>query len=121
MGNADASSARCREGRLRPLHRHELLLGLSVYASFLWHMCVHANASSSCSPCHAEYAFPWANLISFNSFLFVISCSDYAITHNLTPFVSMQNHYSLIYREEEREMFPTLKVCLVPLPPSSRC
>lgn len=37
--------------------------------------------------------------------------SDYAITHNLTPFISMQNHYSLVYREEEREMFPTLKVC----------
>ena len=36
--------------------------------------------------------------------------SDYAITHNLTPFISMQNHYSLLYREEEREMFPTLKV-----------
>ena len=36
--------------------------------------------------------------------------TDYAITHNLTPFVSMQNHYSLLYREEEREMFPTLKV-----------
>ncbi|KAI0328021.1 Aldo/keto reductase [Cubamyces sp. BRFM 1775] len=35
---------------------------------------------------------------------------NYAITHNLTPFVSMQNHYSLIYREEEREMFPTLKM-----------
>ncbi|KAH9899234.1 Aldo/keto reductase [Cubamyces lactineus] len=35
---------------------------------------------------------------------------NYAITHNLTPFVSMQNHYSLIYREEEREMFPTLKL-----------
>ncbi|KAI0355229.1 Aldo/keto reductase [Trametes cingulata] len=34
---------------------------------------------------------------------------NYAITHNLTPFISMQNHYSLIYREEEREMFPTLK------------
>ncbi|KAH9899440.1 aryl-alcohol dehydrogenase [Cubamyces lactineus] len=33
----------------------------------------------------------------------------YAITHNLTPFISMQNHHSLIYREEEREMFPTLK------------
>ncbi|KAI8974167.1 Aldo/keto reductase [Trametes punicea] len=33
----------------------------------------------------------------------------YAITHNLTPFISMQNHYNLIYREEEREMFPTLK------------
>ncbi|KAI1787698.1 Aldo/keto reductase [Ganoderma leucocontextum] len=35
---------------------------------------------------------------------------NYAITHKLTPFVSMQNHYSLIYREEEREMFPTLKL-----------
>ncbi|KAI1795459.1 Aldo/keto reductase [Ganoderma leucocontextum] len=34
---------------------------------------------------------------------------NYAINHNLTPFISMQNHYSLLYREEEREMFPTLK------------
>ncbi|KAH9890410.1 Aldo/keto reductase [Cubamyces lactineus] len=34
----------------------------------------------------------------------------YAITHNLTPFISMQNHYSLLYREEEREMFPTLNL-----------
>ncbi|KAK7457207.1 hypothetical protein VKT23_010507 [Stygiomarasmius scandens] len=34
---------------------------------------------------------------------------NYAISHGLTPFISMQNHYSLIYREEEREMFPTLK------------
>ena len=25
----------------------------------------------------------------------------------------MQNHYNLVYREEEREMFPTLKVRLV--------
>ena len=25
-------------------------------------------------------------------------------------FISMQNHYNLLYREEEREMFPTLKV-----------
>ena len=24
----------------------------------------------------------------------------------------MQNHYNLVYREEEREMFPTLKVRL---------
>ncbi|KAI0669361.1 aryl-alcohol dehydrogenase [Trametes maxima] len=35
---------------------------------------------------------------------------NYAISHNLTPFVSMQNQYSLAYREEEREMFPTLKL-----------
>ncbi|KAK0203289.1 NADP-dependent oxidoreductase domain-containing protein [Desarmillaria ectypa] len=35
---------------------------------------------------------------------------NYAIQNNLTPFISMQNHYNLIYREEEREMFPTLKM-----------
>jgi len=34
---------------------------------------------------------------------------NYAIANNLTPFISMQNHYSLLYREEEREMTPTLK------------
>ncbi|KAH9923751.1 Aldo/keto reductase [Epithele typhae] len=36
--------------------------------------------------------------------------ADYAITHNLTPFISMENHYNLLYREEEREMYPTLKM-----------
>ncbi|KAI5986758.1 aryl-alcohol dehydrogenase [Pisolithus orientalis] len=35
---------------------------------------------------------------------------DYAITNRLTPFISMQNHYNMLYREEEREMFPTLKM-----------
>ncbi|KAI6014669.1 Aldo keto reductase [Pisolithus marmoratus] len=34
----------------------------------------------------------------------------YAIANKLTPFISMQNHYNLLYREEEREMFPTLKM-----------
>ncbi|EPS94270.1 hypothetical protein FOMPIDRAFT_1026254 [Fomitopsis schrenkii] len=34
----------------------------------------------------------------------------YAIQNRLTPFISMQNHHSLIYREEEREMLPTLKM-----------
>ncbi|KAJ7788814.1 NADP-dependent oxidoreductase domain-containing protein [Mycena olivaceomarginata] len=34
---------------------------------------------------------------------------NYAITNKLTPFISMQNQYSLLYREEEREMMPTLK------------
>jgi len=34
---------------------------------------------------------------------------NYAINNRLTPFISMQNHYNLIYREEEREMMPTLK------------
>ncbi|TFY57889.1 hypothetical protein EVJ58_g6748 [Rhodofomes roseus] len=35
---------------------------------------------------------------------------NYAVSNNLTPFISMQNQYSLVYREEEREMFPTLKL-----------
>ena len=30
--------------------------------------------------------------------------NEYARQNNLTPFVSIQNHYNLIYREEEREM-----------------
>jgi aryl-alcohol dehydrogenase-like predicted oxidoreductase len=34
---------------------------------------------------------------------------NYAINNKLTPFISMQNHYNLVYREEEREMMPTLK------------
>ncbi len=41
---------------------------------------------------------------------------DYAINNHLTPFISMQNHYNLVYREEEREMMPTLKV---PVPSTS--
>ncbi len=32
-----------------------------------------------------------------------------AETHGWTRFVSMQNHYNLIYREEEREMLPLCK------------
>jgi len=35
---------------------------------------------------------------------------NYAINNNLTPFISMQDQYSAVYREEEREMFPTLKL-----------
>ncbi|KAI5123248.1 hypothetical protein M0805_001337 [Coniferiporia weirii] len=34
---------------------------------------------------------------------------NYAIANNLTPFISMQNHYNVVYREEEREMVPTLQ------------
>lgn len=35
---------------------------------------------------------------------------DYAINNKLTPFISMQTHYSLVYREDERDILPTLKV-----------
>ncbi|KAJ7112510.1 Aldo keto reductase [Mycena epipterygia] len=48
---------------------------------------------------------------------------NYAIANNLTPFISMQNQYSLVYREEEREMFPTLKhlgVGAIPWSPLAR-
>ncbi|KAJ7031350.1 aryl-alcohol dehydrogenase [Mycena alexandri] len=48
---------------------------------------------------------------------------NYAINNKLTPFISMQNHYNLLYREEEREMFPTLKhfnVGAIPWSPLAR-
>ncbi|HIY23956.1 MAG TPA: aldo/keto reductase [Candidatus Brachybacterium merdigallinarum] len=32
-----------------------------------------------------------------------------AETHGWTKFISMQNHYNLLYREEEREMMPLLR------------
>ncbi|EIW70947.1 hypothetical protein TREMEDRAFT_43464 [Tremella mesenterica DSM 1558] len=35
---------------------------------------------------------------------------NYAINKNLTPFISMQNFHNAAYREEEREMMPTLKM-----------
>lgn len=61
---------------------------------------------SICSPFDARYVFQHVQLD--------MKCSpthsvDYAIKHNLTPFISMQNHYNAIYREEEREMMPVLK------------
>ncbi|KZS87848.1 oxidoreductase, partial [Sistotremastrum niveocremeum HHB9708] len=48
---------------------------------------------------------------------------NYAIQNHLTPFISMQNHYNLVYREEEREMMPTLKqfgVSSIPWSPLAR-
>ncbi|KAJ3565124.1 hypothetical protein NP233_g7841 [Leucocoprinus birnbaumii] len=48
---------------------------------------------------------------------------NYAIANKLTPFISMQNHYNLVYREEEREMLPTLKhlgVGVIPWSPLAR-
>jgi 1-deoxyxylulose-5-phosphate synthase len=43
--------------------------------------------------------------------------------HGWTRFVSMQNHYNLVYREEEREMIPLCKdsgVALLPWSPLAR-
>lgn len=44
-------------------------------------------------------------------------------THGLARFVTMQNHYNLIYREEEREMIPLCRasgVGLIPWSPLAR-
>jgi aryl-alcohol dehydrogenase (NADP+) len=43
--------------------------------------------------------------------------------HGLTRFVSMQNHYNLVYREEEREMMPLCReegIGVVPWSPLAR-
>jgi aryl-alcohol dehydrogenase-like predicted oxidoreductase len=43
--------------------------------------------------------------------------------HHWTPFVSMQNHYNLLYREEEREMMPLCvdqKIGVIPWSPLAR-
>jgi len=43
--------------------------------------------------------------------------------HGWTQFVSMQNHYNLVYREEEREMIPLCRdqgVALIPWSPLAR-
>ncbi|TFK44874.1 aryl-alcohol dehydrogenase [Crucibulum laeve] len=48
---------------------------------------------------------------------------NYAVQNKLTPFISMQNHHNLLYREEEREMLPTLKhfgVGCIPYSPLAR-
>ena len=39
--------------------------------------------------------------------------------HGLTPFVAMENHYNLLYREDEREMIPLCKQMGVSLMPYS--
>ncbi len=46
-----------------------------------------------------------------------------AMMHGWTRFSSMQNHYNLIYREEEREMIPCIRdqgVAMIPWSPQAR-
>ncbi|MEW6707229.1 MAG: aldo/keto reductase [Pseudomonadota bacterium] len=48
---------------------------------------------------------------------------EVARRHGWTPFASMQNHYNLVYREEEREMIPLCRdqgVALIPWSPLAR-
>jgi aryl-alcohol dehydrogenase-like predicted oxidoreductase len=51
------------------------------------------------------------------------TAQETARRHGWTPFVSMQNHYNLIYREEEREMIPLCRhegVGVIPWSPLAR-
>jgi aryl-alcohol dehydrogenase-like predicted oxidoreductase len=51
------------------------------------------------------------------------SMQEAARAHGWTEFVSMQNHYNLVYREEEREMIPLCRatgVGLIPWSPLAR-
>ena len=45
---------------------------------------------------------------------------DFAVQNHLTPFSTMQNHYNLLYREDERELIPVCYqygVSLIPYSP----
>src|SRR5205085_11491826 len=53
-------------------------------------------------------------------FMKMLATSD---AHGWTRFVSMQNHYNLIYREEEREMLPLCReehIAVIPWSPLAR-
>ncbi|PPQ74709.1 hypothetical protein CVT26_007560 [Gymnopilus dilepis] len=67
----------------------------------------HTRNFADSVPCSSIRVFPMRK--QFQELNASSSHIDYAINNKLTPFISMQNHYNLIYREEEREMFPTLK------------
>ena len=50
----------------------------------------------------------------------MLACSD---AHGFSRFVTMQNHYNLVYREEEREMIPLCRaegIGLIPWSPLAR-
>ncbi|CAE6392158.1 unnamed protein product, partial [Rhizoctonia solani] len=51
----------------------------------------------------------YIGMSSYHAYQFHVM-QNYAIANKLTPFISVQNHYNLIYREEEREMVPTIKM-----------
>ncbi|KAK0450302.1 aryl-alcohol dehydrogenase [Desarmillaria tabescens] len=34
---------------------------------------------------------------------------NYALVHHLTPFIAVETDYNILYREDENELFPTLK------------
>lgn len=101
----DASASRCCSSWICALYWNELVLGMAMWvevllqlASCLLFLLVHAMQSRW----HSSFHISRSEIDEYGQ--------DYAIANKLTPFISMQNHHNLLYREEEREMFPTLKV-----------
>ncbi|KAF9806922.1 hypothetical protein IEO21_08472 [Rhodonia placenta] len=79
-----------------------------------------ANIEEMMEALHDVVKAGWVRYIGMSS---CYTWQYYAINNRLTPFISMQDHHSLIYREEEREMFPTLKhfgVASIPWSPLGR-
>ncbi|KAF8193698.1 NADP-dependent oxidoreductase domain-containing protein [Pholiota molesta] len=72
------------EGTMQALHD-------VVKAGYIRYIGMSSCWAWQCNPCNAED-----------------DDLDYAINNKLTPFISMQNHYNVVYCEEKREMFPTL-------------
>jgi aryl-alcohol dehydrogenase-like predicted oxidoreductase len=92
------------------------VLGLAVYVNLPWIELVNdTHFNLSASPVHAMQSMSLIQRLQNDVCSYCAINKDYAIANKLTPFISMQNHHSLIYREEEREMFPTLKVRKTPL------
>ncbi|RDB29909.1 Versiconal hemiacetal acetate reductase [Hypsizygus marmoreus] len=81
---------------------------------------------SSCWAWQCELFYSLSVVVTLNLCYHVLSVhamQNYAIQNRLTSFISMQNHYNLAYREEEREMIPTLKffgVGCIPWSPLAR-
>jgi hypothetical protein len=96
----DASIARRSPSRLCPLHRDEFVLGIP--------MCVYVTPLQ-----HVGLMFvycPVQAMQSQTSVRLYKHSADVEVIQTITPFISMKNHYSLLYREEEREIFSTLQV-----------
>ncbi|KAI9459913.1 NADP-dependent oxidoreductase domain-containing protein [Lactarius psammicola] len=74
-------------------------IGISICYAWQYMLLVRVNSATSASSVHVMQNYP--------------------ITNNLTPFISTQNHHSLVYREKEREMYPTLNHFRVGITPWS--
>lgn len=107
----DASTPRGCESRICSLHWNELLLCLAMWFLFLLPF---TRTVRSDNGIHLQSMPCKVCVFLKNLWIPLIFLTDYAIANKLTPFISMQNHYSLLYREEEREMLPTLKVAPYP-------